>query len=378
MPVLNDLLRLEFGAAELGLLLNQKKSELISGDMSARSVMLQEAPDLHCVSWSEATLLSSPIGGEEGVSRSITEKVSLLEQIGEHLGTLSSHDALLLLRSSFVIPNILCILHTAPCFLSPELTGFDTLLHRVLCTILNASMEDELAWLEATLPVSCWGIGIRRSVQLAPSAYLASTSGCSELIPQILPSCLKSSSDLHVECALNIWQSIHKHLPPSLPSSRRQCVWDFAVVEAHFEVLVDSTPDMETRVRLLAVAYPESGAWLQALPLSFIGLRMDDDVIRITVRLRLGVAMCNPHVCACCGAQVTSLGTHGLNCRLSKGRHSRHAAINDILKLALESAKFPSHLVCIDQMINVLYSVLFDGNVMAGSGWINNKTCAFL
>ena len=250
----------------------------------------------------------------------------------------------LLLRSSFVIPNVLCILHTAPCFLSPELTGFDTLFHRVLCTILNASMEDELAWLEATLPVSCGGIGIRRSVQLAPSAYLASTSGCSELIPQILPSCLKSSSDLHVECALNIWQSIHKHLPPSLPSSRRQCVWDFAVVEAYFEVLVDSTPDMETRARLLAVAYPESGAWLQALPLSFIGLRMDDDVICIAVSLRLGVAMRNPHVCACCGAQVTSLGTHGLNCRLSKGRHSRHAAINDILKRALESSKFPSHL----------------------------------
>ena len=80
MPVLNDLLRLEFGAAELGLLLNQKKSELVSGDMSARSVMLQEAPDLHCVSWSEAILLSSPIGGEEGVSRSITEKVSLLSK----------------------------------------------------------------------------------------------------------------------------------------------------------------------------------------------------------------------------------------------------------------------------------------------------------
>ena len=35
------------------------------------------------------------------------------------------------------------------------------------------------------------------------------------------------------------------------------------------------------------------------------------------------------------------LGTHGLSCRFSKGRHSRHAALKDVLKGALESAKVP-------------------------------------
>ena len=42
-------------------------------------------------------------------------------------------------------------------------------------------------------------------------------------------------------------------------------------------------------------------------------------------------------------SQVTSM-VHGLSCRFSKGRHSRHASINDIIKRALESAKVPCHL----------------------------------
>ena len=54
--------------------------------------------------------------------------------------------------------------------------------------------------------------------------------------------------------------------------------------------------------------------------------------------------MCRPHECSSCGAAVDELGTHGLSCRFSKGRHSRHAALNDIIKHALDSAKIPCHL----------------------------------
>ena len=41
---------------------------------------------------------------------------------------------------------------------------------------------------------------------------------------------------------------------------------------------------------------------------------------------------------------MDNLDTHGLSCRFSKGRHSRHAALNDIIKRSLESAKVPCHL----------------------------------
>ena len=184
--------------------------------------MLREAPNLHCVSCSEATLLGTPTGGEEGVSRSISAEVSMLERMGERLserlGTFSSYAELLLHRSSFVIPKVLYISHTTPCFLSPELAGFDALLCRLLCTILNVSMEDESMWLQATLPVSCGGTGIRGSVQLVPSAYLASAAGYSELIPQILPSHLKSSSDIYTCGMCTQYLAVHSQSSSPFPS----------------------------------------------------------------------------------------------------------------------------------------------------------------
>ena len=182
--------------------------------------------------------------------------------------------------------------------------------------------------------------GLEDQYKLAPSAYLASAACCSELIPLILPPHLHTSDPL-VEEALSLWQATHDNPPPS---SHRQRVWDSAIIEASFNYLAVSAPDIQSKARLLAVSCPESGAWLHARPISSVGLRMDDDVIRITVSLRLGVAMCHPHVCFCCGAEVNYLGTHGLSCRFSKGRHSRHAALNDIMKCTLDSARIPCHL----------------------------------
>ncbi len=95
---------------------------------------------------------------------------------------------------------------------------------------------------------------------------------------------------------------------------------------------------------MIASSSKESGAWLSTLPISSLGLRMDDKVIRIGVGLRLGVPLCEPLDCPFCGGQVDEYGIHGLKCRYSKGRHSRHSAINDIIKRSLESIKVPCHL----------------------------------
>ncbi len=95
-------------------------------------------------------------------------------------------------------------------------------------------------------------------------------------------------------------------------------------------VLLGSSVDATERARLLAAMDKNSGAWLQALPISSIGLRLDYPSLRIAVGLRLGTAICAPHHCQFCGAEVSSLGLHGLCCRKSEGRHSRHASLNDI------------------------------------------------
>ena len=199
-------------------------------------------------------------------------------------------------------------------------------------------------WHQASLPVRAGGIGIRRAVQLAPSAFLASAAGSSDLVYQILPPHLKDASNPVVESALTTWLHSHDEPPPSNPASHHQKAWDAPCIRATYDTLLDESPDASTRARLLAVATKESAAWLSALPVSSLGLRMDDNVIRVAIGLRLGAPLCEPHHCQHCGDVVDHTGTHGLSCRYSKGRHPRHATINEVIKRSLGSANIPCHL----------------------------------
>ena len=40
----------------------------------------------------------------------------------------------------------------------------------------------------------------------------------------------------------------------------------------------------------------ESGAWLDVLPSTSLGLRMDDETVRIAIGLRLSLPLCSPHI----------------------------------------------------------------------------------
>ena len=93
----------------------------------------------------------------------------------------------------------------------------------------------------------------------------------------------------------------------------------------------------------MAAKEPYSGAWLGAVPLPTLGLHLDDSSVRVSVALRLGATICEPHACRC-GQRVDSLGHHGLACRYSAGRLPRHANINDVVKRALATLGIPSLL----------------------------------
>lgn len=58
----------------------------------------------------------------------------------------------------------------------------------------------------------------------------------------------------------------------------------------------------------------------------------------------MGCPLSSPHVCVHCGEEIDQYATHGLSCKWSQGRHSRHGEINDIIHRALVSAKIPSRL----------------------------------
>ena len=66
---------------------------------------------------------------------------------------------------------------------------------------------------------------------------------------------------------------------------------------ATIDDLLDNAVNARSHAHILTVTSKESGAWLQALPLSSIGLHMDDNTVRIAIGLRLDSPLCRPHTC---------------------------------------------------------------------------------
>ena len=340
----HDVEVVEHVGSSIGLMLNAGKTEIIGSPEMANSI-LSSLPGAKVIDPSRATLLGSSIGDVTSITDLLSEKTAMLRRMGDRLQHLSSHDAILLLKHSFALPKLLYNLRTAPCFLSPALQEYDSTLKSIVSTIANVHFgEDDSTWLQAILPVKLVGLGIRNAVQLAPSAFLASAAASSDLVHHIIPPTLQGSPIPHVDVANTQWSDGVSTAPPEGETRCSQKVWDTIKATAMADHLLSDVSDPRSRARLLASRTKEPGASLNVLPISSLGLRMDDNTIRVAIGLRLGVQLCRPHTCHHCGAGVDSLATHGLNCRWSEGRHHRHAALNDIIHRALSSAKIPARL----------------------------------
>ena len=156
----------------------------------------------------------------------------------------------------------------------------------------------------------------------------------------LLPDTLKEEPyDLRSD-AVSRWQEcVNNNLQP--PNSSVQAAWDSPILDTKFQVLLDSQIEAADQARLLAISSEHASDWLNAIPISSLGLKMDNSSIRIACGLRLGTALCHPHTCQC-GVEVDKFGRHGLSCKTSAGRHPRHTQANDLIKRALNSAHVPA------------------------------------
>ena len=234
---------------------------------------------------------------------------------------------------------------TAPYFLSPEFQAYDDLLRTITSTITNISFQgSDPAWTQVSLPVKHGGPGIRTAVQLAPLTFLVSAAGFSGLVSQIIPTHLQQVPFVARADALSRWSLGHNSSPPTDSASHSQREWDSPRIKATAQSLLKDAADERSKARLLASSRKEFSAWLNTLQVAALGLRMDDETTHIAVGLRLGTPICNPHWCSHCETAVDDLATHGLSSHWSEGRHSCHAAVNDVIHRSLASAKVPSWL----------------------------------
>jgi len=101
------------------------------------------------------------------------------------------------------------------------------------------------------------------------------------------------------DCVNNIfsaWSSLHSMPASSDPAATKKSCWDAPSIAAAKSTQHNSYPDNHKRLYgLAAVCAPHSSDWLHALLISSCGL--DNEAIRISVALRLGINLCVPHTC---------------------------------------------------------------------------------
>jgi hypothetical protein len=281
-------------------------------------------------------LQGAPLSSGQHVDSVLEEKLLELQLLTKRLEHMPAHDSLYLLRNVLTAPRLMYILLT-----SLILPLYDAVNRDSLSVSLNVELNEN-RWRQASLPVRWSGLGVRGVVLLAPSANLASAASTSELKSALLLPRLRGVKDSGIDVALAAWSELATYpscatSAPDAPASFRQCAWDDLCYKAQADMLLESSASLVDRARLLASRSPCSGDWLEALPLSGIGLKMDNATIRIVVGLRLGAPIVRPHVCVC-GTTVTVDRHHGLSCRHGTGRLSRHNEVNDLLCRAFISS----------------------------------------
>lgn len=332
----------------LGLRVNIKKCELsVLGSDSAKNdaVALSFAnnfPNISIVPAEDIHLLGTPLF-PEGIDKEISSRSHSFKLLCSRLERLDHHEALFLLKNAFFIPKFLYILRTFLCHDNRLLNEIDFRMKACLESITNCRFDDP-TFRQASLPIKLGGLGVRRSKDLALPAFISSSLKCSAMVDQLLS---KTDSDPFrslVSDTIIVWKAQDARLAEPLAEAQFcQRSWDLPLAKLHLADLIASASDPCNKGRLLAVSSPNAGEWLNAVPICPLGLKLDNDSLRIAVALRLGVEMAMPYTCIC-GTFVERKAVHGLDCRKSGGRHVRHSAVNDIVHRALQAAGVPSQL----------------------------------
>ena len=228
------------------------------------------------------------------------------------------------------------ILRTNKCFDNPRLDTFDNLVRTGLETVLNVQLTPK-QWTQTCLPIREGVLGVRTTVSMATSAFMASAVSTRGLQEQILPSAVNVPDPLMAE-NLSHWMKITATTDTPTVLYTKQIIWDDAVVRQIKSELVASFITKTQKARFLGAQSDHAGDWLHAMPISNCGLHLDDETTRIAVGLRLGAAICHPHTCPC-GGLVDALGHHCFVCRKSIGKQTRHSLFNDVIWHSFARAK---------------------------------------
>ena len=181
------------------------------------------------------------------------------------------------------------------------------------------------------------GLGVSFASLLALPAFLASAFGASDFLTTIFSGTFE---DVSFKIALEKWLSLPNEQESPLDGTQKN--WTQPVFVKTAQTLNSRMDDKRSNV-FNAHQVKFGSHWLNVIPCKYLGLKLDDQQLRISIGLRLRANICVAHTCHC-GKRVERDGLHGLSCTKRTGRFSRHATLNSLIKKALGSLDLPLRL----------------------------------
>ena len=147
-----------------------------------------------------------------------------------------------------------------------------------LTKILNIDLDD-IQWSQANLSVNAAGLGIRVTVKLAPSTFLASAAQTLLLQNLILPFRTASILDIDVCDASSSWTIFSGISEPPNKVWQIQKVWHHPLINNQLAEILSQLSSEVDKARIVSASSPHSRDWHMAPPITSIRLRLSDEMI---------------------------------------------------------------------------------------------------
>ena len=235
-----------------------------------------------------------------------------------------------MLKSYSNLPKLLYFLRTSTCFNHPALLEkCDKTVRYGLSKECNVNLDD-ISSTQLALPAEMGGLGVSSASLLSLPAFLASAFGACDFLTTI---CSRTFEDVSFRKALEKWLSLTNEQESPLDGTQKK--WTQPDFVKTTQDLISRMDDKRSKI-FNAHQGKFGSQWLNVVPGKNLGLKLDDQQLRISIGLRLGANICVAHTCHC-GKRVERDGLHGLSCTKSAGRFSRHATLNSLIKQTLGS-----------------------------------------
>ena len=209
-------------------------------------------------------------------------KIIELENVNGIVEKLDAHYGFLMLKNCFSLLKLLYLLRTNTCFIQPALLEkYDKTVREELSKVCNVNYDD-ISSTQLAMLSEMGSLGVSSASLLALPAILASASGASDFLKTIFSEAFENVSFTK---ALQKWLSLTNE--QESPLDRTQKNWTQPVFVKTAQDLISRLDDKRSKV-FNGHQGKFGSQWLNVVPFKNLGLKLDDQRLRIPIGLRLG------------------------------------------------------------------------------------------